>query len=612
MTARTAWRSDEIVRAGADFVGLHAECSDLAARTGRALPVYHTGHRVLVGPLYRGTDGPCLGCLEYRLRLATDAINLTHPEIGLWCGTRGVDAELGLDALVDHVVAAERPEHPRMDGIAESAWEMCHVVDESGVSQHRLYRSVGCYLQHHHRPRPALDRGGRLSADLRTDRFADPRHRDEFLRHTADALVGPVTGTVRMEVSYGAMTGVVVPQSKNMGFGRGTRFRESDFTAVMEAFERMCGYPFDEHDFYDTSALPADAVRLGPAELGGYHESQLACPTSRIVPAGREPDRWVEGLRFTEAPTRIFVPADVAFYNYEPAHGLDYHTARRDSATRRDKHYVESSSGSAIGSSPAEAALHALLEVLERDAFLRFWYREDLVPGIDLGGSLTPACDELINRIDAAGYHTAALVLPSPAEVPVVAAFAVHRAGVFPYVMCTAGSGGDWDSALEAALWELVNIVRNPTDRTESQIRSRLATKWAIETIDDHIDFHLLPENGRAVVAKTRGPRIPLPILRARVIPSREHTATVSGAATIAGIGARLRGAGLDDPIFVDQGNAELGDLGLHAMKCIVPGALPMTFGMSHLRVKGLQTLRAIGRGDLVDSADRLEPHPFP
>ncbi|KJY27506.1 YcaO-like family protein, partial [Streptomyces katrae] len=89
-------------------------------------------------------------------------------------------------------------------------------------------------------------------------------------------------------------------------------------------------------------------------------------------------------------------------------------------------------------------------------------------------------------------------------------------------------------------------------------------------------------------------------------------------AALLAATVDRLAGAGLE-VVTVDQTEPGLRDrLGLHCVKVVVPGSLPMTFGHVNRRTRGLPRLldvpHRLGRtpGPLRHEELALHPHPFP
>jgi ribosomal protein S12 methylthiotransferase accessory factor len=72
------------------------------------------------------------------------------------------------------------------------------------------------------------------------------------------------------------------------------------------------------------------------------------------------------------------------------------------------------------------------------------------------------------------------------------------------------------------------------------------------------------------------------------------------------------------DVVVVDQSTPELRRNGLHCVKVLMPGMLPMTFGYSFTRLAGLErALRVPSELGYTDRPLRPEelnahPHPFP
>jgi ribosomal protein S12 methylthiotransferase accessory factor len=79
----------------------------------------------------------------------------------------------------------------------------------------------------------------------------------------------------------------------------------------------------------------------------------------------------------------------------------------------------------------------------------------------------------------------------------------------------------------------------------------------------------------------------------------------------------RLRTAGMD-PIVVDQSNDTIREeLGLHAVKVVVPGTVPMTFGHRNRRLENLPRLASAEQvlaysEATIRHAASAPPHPFP
>jgi ribosomal protein S12 methylthiotransferase accessory factor len=65
--------------------------------------------------------------------------------------------------------------------------------------------------------------------------------------------------------------------------------------------------------------------------------------------------------------------------------------------------------------------------------------------------------------------------------------------------------------------------------------------------------------------------------------------------------------------VLVDQSSVEHQDLGLSVVKAVVPGIVPMCFGLAQQRLLGQSRLVAALRGTDQESRDiPYDPHPFP
>jgi len=118
-----------------------------------------------------------------------------------------------------------------------------------------------------------------------------------------------------------------------------------------------------------------------------------------------------------------------------------------------------STNGAALGQDLEMARERALLELLERDCVMSFWYREGA-----LGGRTVPApfvagaAVAQIAFLEDLGYETRVLEVSRFAGTRVALAFARQRDGHFPYAACSAGIGAARQSVL-ASINELVQTV---------------------------------------------------------------------------------------------------------------------------------------------------------
>src|SRR5205085_9560786 len=110
-------------------------------------------------------------------------------------------------------------------------------------------------------------------------------------------------------------------------------------------------------------------------------------------------------------------------------------------------HCRVSSSGVAYGADQESAKERALLECVERDAFLRVWYGRISPPNLDprSAGAFAAAC---VRSLEKRGWNVSLLILPG--SVPIIAAVGISIDGLL--IGCAAGSPMD---ATQKALTEL-------------------------------------------------------------------------------------------------------------------------------------------------------------
>ncbi|MEU6232278.1 YcaO-like family protein [Kitasatospora sp. NPDC047058] len=569
---------------------------------------------VQIGPLWdpAGPAPSCAGCAEARERLAAPIAH-GHPIVREWRARRsGTGASPLLPLLARAALAAGTPLAPG---------ELLS-VRPGGLRRHRITRYHACPVcgdagMPHDRtdappvrtPEPLVlaDRPSPSPLPLR-ERPGLPMPADELHRRTVDARFGPFVGVQRETQAPFAMSNAVMPGGPvGSGHGRGVTYRESDPVAILEMYERIGGFPYGTgrvvRDLpYQGIGLPA----LDPAALGGHTARQLAHPSCRVLPyAPDAPTDWVWGHRIPTGEP-VLVPAEVGFYQY-----------RLEREGDKKIHFLESSSGCALGASLEEAALHALFEVTERDAFLLAWHRRRPLPAIDPASVRRERSRELIGLIRSRGYDVHLLAASQDIPLPSVWVLAVHRDGLFPASYSAAGTHPDPEAAVEAGLWELAQLVHERVPFDPAAVERMITDPFEVRVLDDHYQLYKRPELLPRVTEVLGGPVVRLDeafpgwpdALRPAAGAQPDVRASLE---TVLGLYAD---AGLDTAIVVDQSTRDHRDLGLAAAKVIVPGTLPMTFGHANQRLLGLTRLTD---GLLVDgrpvTADDLplDPHPFP
>ncbi|MFI8345583.1 TOMM precursor leader peptide-binding protein [Streptomyces sp. NPDC085639] len=598
-------------------LGLAEELSRHAlSRPLTLVPVRHDGALAVIGPVLRPGGAACLVCTEYqRLATAGGRVPWQSPKLTL-AGVPSPALTPAALALVQELLEPPHP-HPEEDDSA-----VVHIVHQGRAtwSTHRVRPVGGCAVCHPLPPdTPALlhplPSRPRPLPDPALLRAPNPRTTGAALREALhDERFGPVRLLHRFEDSAFSLTSAIVTDGRSVddgGHGRARTYPDSERIALFEAVERHAGMrPTGRR-----TALRASFAELGPERaldperLGLPDPAHHGHPGSPTVPYAPDlPLHWVHGWSLTHRrPTAV--PEHVAYWDVP---GPD-----------RPRVVYESSNGCGLGNSPEEAALYGLFEVAERDAFLMAWYAATPLRRIHL-----PADDTdtllLADRAAAAGYRLLLLDATNDFAVPAVVAVCRYEGGhrQAPRMFLAAGAHHDPRAAIRSAVAEVVTNVLEAPHRSFAQggprdaerLRPMLEHPELVLTLDDHVGLGTLPEAAaRLEFLFADTPAVPV----AEAWPGApEPVPDLSDLLT--GTVERLARAGLE-VITVDQSEPGLRDrFGLHCVKAVVPGALPMTFGHVNRRTLGLtrlldvphrlgRTPRPARHGELP-----LHPHPFP
>lgn len=603
-----------------------------AARHGRQLLSIRFGtDEALIGPRWvPGHRAACAGCAEIRMRralghpLAARADVNSTPRAG-WPVTVTELAAVGLDHL---------GRHPLAPGEMFSIGLM-------GSRRHRVIPAAGCPVCGHgagvrrgndyadtdpvglgapgQDARDGAREPGGLDLQSRPSPNAVPLRgtpsaaiRPGELAKLVDPRVGPVLQVQRDHRAPFAMSGAILPGSRDTGYGRGRDFEAAAAVAILEAYERLGAKPHEEQVIRDACYGELGGLAVDPDTLGRYSRAQLDHPNCRVL--AYRPDvamDWVFGYQLGDGAARL-VPADVAFYGYDYRHRA---AADASVAAGRVHFFAESSSGCALGSSLEEAALHALCELIERDAFLLAWCRRSPLPAIRASSIDDAATAMLLDGIEARGFEVHLLVTTYDLGLPSVWAVAVnHSPGAVPATLSAAGSSAEPVVAVRAALWELAQLVARTLDWDVEGALRLVEDPTRVQTIDDHVHLYSRPEMRQRVAVALGGPGVSLD----EAFPGWPDQLCLQAAGDVRGALDYLLGqtaaAGLDQALLVDQSREDHRDLGLSVARVVVPGMLPMCFGAPHQRLGGLARRETVinGAGRDAEAEALLDPHPFP
>jgi ribosomal protein S12 methylthiotransferase accessory factor len=385
--------------------------------------------------------------------------------------------------------------------------------------------------------------------------------------------------------------------------GRTQVYSDSELTAILEGLERHCGLePRGKRTVVHDSYRNVLEQALDPLKVGVHTDEQYAMtgfPFEKFDP-DREID-WVWGYSLIEERP-ILVPELLSYYSLGcGSSGFVY----------------ETSNGCALGGSREEAIFYGIMEVVERDSFLLTWYAELNLPRLD---PLTAEDEELqlmIERMRAvAGYDLYLYNSTMEHGIPSVFAMAKNRKDTGLNLILAAGAHLDPVRAVKSAIQELAGMMLNLDEKLEknkTEYEKMLYDDSLVRQMDDHGMLYGLPQAEERFKFLQDDSR-PLRSFQEEFKWKSVHTDLTDDLKDIL---AAFRSRNLD-VIAVDQTAPELAKNGLHCVKVLIPGMLPMTFGHHLTRLTGLE--RVLNVPAELGYADRpltfeqlnLKPHPFP
>ncbi|WP_054028899.1 TOMM precursor leader peptide-binding protein [Bacillus sp. FJAT-28004] len=384
--------------------------------------------------------------------------------------------------------------------------------------------------------------------------------------------------------------------------GRTHSFEDSEMTAILEGLERYCGIsPRGKktavHDSYDHLT----EIALDPIRVGVHAKTQYERPDFPFQPF--DPSRkidWVWGYSFLQERP-ILVPELLAYYSSGCGHGFVY----------------ETSNGCALGGSLEEAIFYGILEVVERDSFLMTWYAQlPLVP-IDPYSSGDLEMNLMVERLrDVTHYDVYLFDSTMEHGIPSVWVLAKNRKDHGVNMICAAGAHPDPVRAAKGAIHEIAGMLLAFNEKLEEnreQYEQMLHDPFLVRQMEDHSMLYSLKEAEERMNFLLQNGR-PILTFKESFKPKARHADLTDELNVFLQIFRELN----LEVIVVDQTTPETLRNGLHCVKVLIPGMLPMTFGQHLVRLNGLERVLRIP-AQLGYTKEHLKheqlnpyPHPFP
>ncbi len=241
---------------------------------------------------------------------------------------------------------------------------------------------------------------------------------------------------------------------ETMSFGDAASIdpRRAIMKAVGESVERYCPGHFKYEDFILAAYSDLDCEAVHPADFALFSDKQYAEPDFPFIRlTASTPLRWVSAYSITHDQP-VLVPASFVY--------MPYYFNQSDEPPVHNS----ISTGLACGSNLAPAIYKAILEVIERDAFMIMWQNQLPSPRIDLSTVNDPFIESFLNELSVLPVECQAYLIPSDIEVPMIMVLLRNTSGHLPHTVI--GMSADLNPykalmlALEEVCWGWLGMKR--------------------------------------------------------------------------------------------------------------------------------------------------------
>lgn len=428
------------------------------------------------------------------------------------------------------------------------------------------------------------------------------------------AFVSPVTGIVRRLFErtrdtsdlYAYSVGSEATDSRillgtrcnKVNGGGGPSLRGARLAAIGEAVERYSGawVPFDRLEYGTHSELTGRGLDcLSPKQYKPFADWQYEQPGATRVPFTESTWLpWVRSRRLADGAL-VWIPAHPVYLRADMMNVNPIADA--------------TSNGLAYGSTPDEALVAALLELVERDAVMITWYKRLSMPVVDVGSDPVLA-EYMSTHVAPTGCAVSLVDLSVFSGVSTVLAVVRNEvAGAVPLGLGAAASSSPVTAATKAVAEAVSTRTWGVAKRRAGEIVDPASDfNETVQDFDDHIALHA----SGALVDETRFldgsgarsrmedmPRLP------SGSPGELRDALIS---TLAEDGIDL--------YVVDLTSPDVREAGGHVVKVFSPQLQPLDAGYRRRALGGerLHT-RPVELGLLEPGSETFvnpTPHPFP
>ncbi len=386
----------------------------------------------------------------------------------------------------------------------------------------------------------------------------------------------PLTATAVMATyTEGALPHISDPV---VGSGKGLTKVDALIGAAGEGIERYSASRYRKSDLLLAPAKEMTGAFVDPRHLCLYSEEQYGQPDFPFARFDeRQPIHWTRGRWFgTNEP--VWVPALPAYFNFE--------------VCQHEFFCQVSSNGLAAGGDDDDAAMRALFELIERDAFMITWLCQLPARRIVLDESVEPAVREVDRQLRERGAELELYLLDgTDIDLPVVMCLALGTPPQ-PAVSVALSCHLDPRVAVRKAVLEQGHV--GPYLSRQVQQMKVPQTPDDVHSLEEHAAYYFIPER--------------LPILdfirRSDRAPVAHADLQLHGEVSVAGCAARIKDAGVQVAI-VDVTSPDLVDSPFRVARAIGLDVQPIHFGERFRRLANPRLVKHSG-------GRPLNPHPHP
>lgn len=361
--------------------------------------------------------------------------------------------------------------------------------------------------------------------------------------------------------------------------GKGLNHVEAMIAAVGEAIERYSAARCRPADLRRATRDELREDVLDPRQLGLYEDAQYASPGFPFArfDSGR-PMAWTRGC-WLDTGLPVWVPALLAYRNLR---------------VRREENFCQvTSNGLAAGADFDDAAMRALLELVERDAFMVTWLARRPGRRLLVDDTLDAGTREVLRQLRERGADAEVFLLDAGVRIPVVACVGLGDGRRWPGAHVGLGAHLDPHTAVRKAVFELAHtgpyISRLISDRTHRIPR----TPEQVHTPVDHALYYAPAARARTIAFLSKAPGHPVPLAE---LETPEDVSLAACVRRLTEVGARVAAVDVTSPDVAGSPFRVVRALGVNLQ--------PIDFGFDRRR-------RACRRLESM-STHGVNPHPHP